>query len=49
MHIPEKDALIPVDHALTSIGIDDTQKKFVKSIVEFSINNSVVQYRDVWY
>jgi hypothetical protein len=33
--IPKEEALIAVDHALTaSIGIDDMQKEFTKSIVE---------------
>ena len=47
--IPKEEALVALDHALSEAGVDETQKEFVKSIVQFSINNSVVQYRGGWY
>jgi hypothetical protein len=37
------------NHALFEVRLDGTQKEFVKSIVQFSINNSVVQYRGDWH
>ena len=47
--IPKEDALVALDHALAEVGIEATQREFVKSIVQFFINNSVVQYRGGWY
>ena len=47
--IPKVEALVAIDHALYEVGVEATQREFVKSIVQFSINNSVVQYRGGWY
>ena len=47
--IPKNMALKSVEHALESAEIDHTQKNFILEIVKFSIENSVIRYRDIWY
>ena len=47
--IPKNMALKSVEHALESAETDLTQKKFILEVVKFSIENSVIRYRDIWY